>query len=234
MSNIKINNIEGLINSKYTLSGVNNISKSKKKSKKSNKKKSNKKKSKKDNNKCYNNRLSLYEGKKAPILTLEIRQKNLKVKGDNKYSWGKLKTKDIYKNKKIIIFALPGAYTPTCSNTHLPGYEKNYNKIKKLGIDEIYCLSVNDAFVMFNWCKKLKIKNVKPLPDGNGKFTKKMGALVNKSNLGFGQRSWRYSMVINNGKIEKIFTEKGMSNNCPSDPFEITDADTMIKYLKSN
>ena len=226
MSNIKINNVEGLINSKYTLRGINNISKSKKKS--------NKSKSKSKSKRCSTNRLSLYEGKKAPILTLEIRQIDLKVKGDNKYSWTKLKTKNIYKNKRIIIFALPGAYTPTCSNTHLPGYEKNYTKIKKLGIDEIYCLSVNDAFVMFNWCKKLKIKNVKALPDGNGKFTKKMGALVNKSNLGFGQRSWRYSMVVTNGKIEKIFTEKGMSNNCPSDPFEISDAITMIKYLKTN
>jgi peroxiredoxin len=173
----------------------------------------------------------MLEGKMAPKVILEVRKRDNRVRGNNKFSWDMLDTNNIYKNKRIIIFALPGAFTPTCSNTHLPGYERNYNKIRKLGIDEIYCLSVNDAFVMFNWCKSLKVKNVKPLPDGNAKFTKKMGALVNKSNLGFGKRSWRYSMVINNGKIEKLFVEGGRINNCPIDPFEVSDADTMIKYL---
>ena len=177
------------------------------------------------------NVLEMLEGKMAPKVILEVRKRDNRVKGNNKFSWDMLDTTNIYKNKRIIIFALPGAFTPTCSNTHLPGYERNYNKIRKLGIDEIYCLSVNDAFVMFNWCKSLKVKNVKPLPDGNAKFTKKMGALVNKSNLGFGKRSWRYSMVINNSKIEKLFVEGGRINNCPIDPFEVSDADTMIKYL---
>ena len=116
----------------------------------------------------------------------------------------------------------------------MPGFEKKYSQIRELGIDEIYCLSVNDAFVMFNWCKKLKVKMVKVLPDGNANFTKKMGLLVKKNNLGFGRRSWRYSMVINNGIIEKIFVEKGLSNNCKSDPFEVSDADTMIQYLKKS
>ena len=97
----------------------------------------------------------------------------------------------------------------------------------------MYVLSVNDAFVMFNWCKKLDIKKVKFLPDGNGDFTRKMGAMVKKNNLGFGERSWRYSMVVNDGKIEKLFTEDGKMHNCPSDPFEVSDAKTMLKYLKS-
>ena len=129
--------------------------------------------------------------------------------------------------------ALPGAFTPTCSSTHLPGYEEHYDEIIKQNIDEIYVLSVNDAFVMYNWCKKLKIKKVKFLPDGNGDFTKKIGALVKKDNLGFGERSWRYSMVINKGKIEKIFSENGIMNNCPLDPFKVSDAKTMLRYLKS-
>ena len=230
MTSIKYNNIENLINSKYTVGSIKNKKKTIKRNKTKKKKKNKKKTS--NNNKCINSNLTKFQGKKAPKVVLEIRVRDNKLKEDNKYSWDKLDMKDVYKNKRIIIFALPGAYTPTCSNTHLPGYEKNYNKIIKLGINEIYCLSVNDAFVMFNWCKKLKIKKVKPLPDGNGKFTKKMGALVNKSNLGFGKRSWRYSMIIDNGIIEKIFTEKGMSNNCPSDPFEISDSETIIKYLE--
>ena len=107
-------------------------------------------------------------------------------------------------------------------------------EIRRLGIDEIYCLSVNDAFVMFNWCKKLKVKKVQILPDGNAAFTKKMGLLVEKNNLGFGRRSWRYAMIVNKGIIEKIFIEKGLMNNCSSDPFEVSDAETMIKYLKKN
>jgi len=222
--NLNLNNIEQFVNNKYRGNNSNNNTKGVKKTKKNNKK---------SNNKCRKV-LEKLEGKMAPKVILEVRKRDNNVKGDNKFSWSKLDTNEMYKNKRIIIFALPGAFTPTCSNTHLPGYEKNYNKIKKLGIDEIYCLSVNDAFVMFNWCKKLKVKNVKPLPDGNAKFTKKMGALVNKSNLGFGKRSWRYSMVVTNGKIEKLFVEGGRVHNCPIDPFEVSDADTMIKYLSSN
>lgn len=226
--NLNLNNVEKIVNNKYLGNNSNNMPKGSNKSKKNNIPVGNNKKS----TKCRNI-LEKLEGKSAPKVILEVRKKDSNVKGNNKFSWSKLDTRNMYKNKRIIIFALPGAFTPTCSNTHLPGYERNYNKIKKLGIDEIYCLSVNDAFVMFNWCKKLKVKNVKPLPDGNAKFTKKMGALVNKSNLGFGKRSWRYSMVINNGKIEKMFVEGGRVNNCQIDPFEVSDANTMIKYLSS-
>ena len=200
-----------------------------------NKKKSLVKKTKKH---CLNNKNSrqiyLKEGESAPRVRLQCRKRDNKVKGPNKFCWNQVFTRDLYQNKRIIIFGLPGAFTPTCSTTHLPGYEKRYHEIRKLGIDEIYCVSVNDAFVMFNWCKKLKVKLVQVLPDGNGNFTKKMGLLVNKSNLGFGRRSWRYSMVINNGVIEKIFVEKGLMNNCATDPFEVSDAITMIKYLKKN
>jgi len=174
------------------------------------------------------------EGEEAPRVRLQCRKRDPKMKGPNKFCWNQVYTRDLYQNKRIIIFGLPGAFTPTCSTTHLPEYEKHYQEIRKLGIDEIYCLSVNDAFVMFNWCKKLKVKMVKVLPDGNAHFTRQMGLLVNKSNLGFGRRSWRYSMVINDGIIEKIFVEKGLMNNCASDPFEVSDAKTMIQYLKKN
>ena len=225
---LNLNNVEKIVNNRYLGNNSNSLANGNNKSKKNNNSKGNNKKS----SKCRTV-LEKLEGKLAPKVVLEVRKRDNKVKGNNKFSWSKLDTREMYKNKRIVIFALPGAFTPTCSNTHLPGYERNYNKIKKLGIDEIYCLSVNDSFVMFNWCKKLKVKNVKPLPDGNAKFTKKMGALVNKSNLGFGRRSWRYSMVVDNGKIEKMFVEGGRIHNCSIDPFEVSDADTMIKYLSS-
>ena len=193
---------------------------------------------KKTKKQCMSNNnkknIHLKEGELAPRVRLQCRKRDNKVKGPNKFCWNQVFTRDLYQNKRIIIFGLPGAFTPTCSTTHLPGYEKHYHDIRKLGIDEIYCLSVNDAFVMFNWCKKLKVKLVQILPDGNANFTKKMGLLVNKSNLGFGKRSWRYSMVINDGVIEKIFVEKGLMNNCADDPFEVSDAKTMIQYLKKS
>lgn len=202
----------------------------------SNTKKNSKIVNKKSNKKCLSNnnikRIYLQEGQSAPKVKLQCRKRDSTVKGPNKFCWNEVNTKELYQDRRIIIFALPGAFTPTCSTTHLPGFEKNYDKIRRLGIDEIYCLSVNDAFVMFNWCKKLKVKKVQVLPDGNGLFTKKMGLLVHKNNLGFGKRSWRYAMIINNGIIEKMFIEKGLENNCVDDPFEISDANTMIKYLK--
>jgi thioredoxin-dependent peroxiredoxin len=124
--------------------------------------------------------------------------------------------------------------TPTCSSTHLPGYEEHYDAFKALGIDEIYCLSVNDAFVMFQWGKAQGVKNVKLIPDGSGEFTKGMGMLVKKNNLGFGDRSWRYSMFVDNGEIKKLFSEPGFMDDCPIDPFEVSDANTMLAYLKEN
>lgn len=173
------------------------------------------------------------EGKRVPNMTFRTRERDEKINGPNKFKWKNLTTKDVFKGKRVVVLALPGAYTPTCSSTHLPGYEAHYDKIRKEGIDEVYVLSVNDAFVMYNWCKKLKVKKVKFLPDGNGEFTRKMGAMVKKNNLGFGDRSWRYSMVVNDGKIEKLFTEHGKRHNCPTDPFKVSDAKTMLKYLKA-
>lgn len=172
-------------------------------------------------------------GKNAPRVKIRTRVRDGRLKGDNPFKWKTVNTDKLFKNKKVVLFSLPGAYTPTCSTKHLPDYEKKYNQLKKLGIDDVYCIAVNDAFVMNNWAKKLKVKKVKMLPDGNGDFTLKMGAMVNKDNLGFGPRSWRYSMVLDDGKITKIFEEPGKKHNCPNDPFKISDVDTMIQYLKN-
>ena len=149
--------------------------------------------------------------------------------------WKEVDTTEIFDNKKVVVFALPGAFTPTCSSQQLPGYEEKYDEIKALGVDEVYCVSVNDAFVMNAWFRDEKIEKVKPLGDGSGIFTQGMGMLVNKDHLGFGMRSWRYSMLVDNGEIKKVFAEPGKNNSGDDmDPFEVSDVDTMINYLKEN
>lgn len=169
---------------------------------------------------------------RVPDVVFKTRVRDESVEGPNPYRWQDRTTQDIFGGKKVVVFSLPGAFTPTCSSNHLPRYEALYDEFKALGIDQIICVSVNDAFVMFQWGKNVGAKNVFLLPDGTGEFTRKMGMLVDKSNIGFGLRSWRYSMLVNDGKIEKIFVEPGFSDNCPTDPFEVSDADTMLAYLK--
>jgi len=148
------------------------------------------------------------------------------------FKWGEITTDEIFANKRIALFGLPGAFTPTCSSTHLPGFEANYDEIINGGVDEVYCLSVNDSFAMNAWFSSLDIQNVKALPDGKGEFSRKMGFLVDKSNLGFGMRSWRYSMIVNNGIVEMMWVEEGMDDNVEDDPFQVSDAYTMIEYLQ--
>lgn len=170
---------------------------------------------------------------KVPDVTFKTRVRNDAIEGDNPFEWKDLTTAEIFKGKRVVVFSLPGAFTPTCSTSHLPRYEELHDEFKAQGIDQIICLSVNDAFVMYQWGKSQNAKNVFLLPDGNGEFSRKMGMLVDKSNLGFGYRSWRYSMVVNDGQIEKAFIEEDFSDNCPTDPFASSDADTMLGYLKS-
>jgi len=168
----------------------------------------------------------------VPDVVFKTRVRDESVGGSNPYRWQDLTTQDIFAGKKVVVFSLPGAFTPTCSSNHLPRYEELYDEFKAQGVDQIICISVNDTFVMFQWGQKIGAKNVFLLPDGNGEFTRKMGMLVDKSNLGFGLRSWRYSMLVNDSKIEKIFVEPDFADNCPTDPFEVSDADTMVAYLK--
>ncbi|WP_019672018.1 peroxiredoxin [Psychrobacter lutiphocae] len=169
----------------------------------------------------------------VPNVTFKTRVRDESIGGENPFKWYDLTTDELFANKKVVVFSLPGAFTPTCSTSHLPRYEELYDEFKALGVDEIVCVSVNDAFVMYQWGIKQGRKKVFLLPDGNGEFTRKMGMLVEKSNLGFGLRSWRYSMLVDNKEIKKMFVEPGFEDNCPTDPFEVSDADTMLEYLKS-
>jgi peroxiredoxin len=170
----------------------------------------------------------------VPEVVFKTRVRDESIGGDNPFRWQDVSTDEIFKGKKVVLFALPGAYTPTCSNTHLPGFDQNYQTLIDQGVDEVYCLSVNDAFTMFQWSKHLGVENVKMLPDGNGDFTRMMEMLVKKENLGFGMRSWRYSMLVEDNKITKLFSEPGKVDNCPDDPFGVSDVGTMLEYLKKS
>ncbi len=171
----------------------------------------------------------IYEGQKIPPLTLVQRDG---ITG----TFEEATTQSLFEGKRVILFALPGAFTPTCSSTHLPGYDKKYRNLcaKKNNVDEIYCLSVNDGFVMNAWFGDQGVKNVKPLADGSAEFTVAVGMKVQKDNVGFGSRSWRYSCVIDDGVVEKVFIEDGFGNNAGTDPFEVSDADTMLDYIKES
>ena len=148
-------------------------------------------------------------------------------------SWKDVTTKELFENKKVVLFSLPGAFTPTCSGQQLPAYDEAFEKFKELGVDDVYCISVNDAFVMNAWARDLKIKNVKMIPDGCGTFTRSMGMLVNKPAQGFGMRSWRYSALIDNMEVKHFNEEPGYNNaSADDDPFEVSDADTMMQQIK--
>jgi len=167
----------------------------------------------------------------VPSVVFKTRVRDESIGGDNPFKWRDVSTADIFSNKNVIVFSLPGAFTPTCSSTHLPGFEEKYQQLKDKGVDEVYCISVNDAFTMFQWSKNLEVKNVKMLPDGNGDFTRLMGMLVKKENLGFGERSWRYSMHVVDGEIKSLFSEPGKMDNCPEDPFTVSDVNTMLASM---
>ena len=158
------------------------------------------------------------EGQKIPSVTFRTRQ------GDQ---WVDVTTDELFNNKTVIVFALPGAFTPTCSSTHLPRYNELAPVFVAEGVDNIICLSVNDTFVMNSWAADQHAENITFIPDGNGEFSDGMGMLVGKNDIGFGNRSWRYSMLVKNGQIEKMFIEPDL----PGDPFEVSDADTMLNYI---
>ncbi|MBE9114799.1 glutathione peroxidase [Lusitaniella coriacea LEGE 07157] len=162
--------------------------------------------------------LSNKEGSRIPQATFRTRQND---------DWVDVTTDEIFSGKTVVVFALPGAFTPTCSSTHLPGYNELASTFKENGVDNIVCLSVNDAFVMNEWSKDQEAENITLVPDGNGEFSEGMGMLVDKTDLGFGKRSWRYSMLVKDGKIEKMFIEPEV----PGDPFEVSDAHTMLDYI---
>lgn len=158
------------------------------------------------------------EGKRVPQVTFKTRQDD---------QWKDVTSDDIFKGKTVLVFSLPGAFTPTCSSSHVPRFNQLAESFYASGVDSIVCMSVNDTFVMNEWKKNQNASNIVFIPDGNGEFTAGMDMLVNKDDLGFGKRSWRYSMLVKDGIIEKMFIEPEV----PGDPFEVSDADTMLAYI---
>ncbi len=158
------------------------------------------------------------EGKAVPKVTFKARPDD---------QWRDISTDELFKGRTVVVFSLPGAFTPTCSSTHLPGYNELAPVFKEHGVDEIVCISVNDAFVMNEWKAGQEADNITVIPDGNGDFTEGMGMLVDKRDLGFGKRSWRYSMLVKDGIVDKMFIEPDKEG----DPFEVSDADTMLHYI---
>lgn len=160
-------------------------------------------------------------GKNVPDVSFRVREDD---------QWKEVSSADLFANKTVVLFSLPGAFTPTCSSTHLPRYNELASTFSANGVDSIICVSVNDTFVMNAWKQDQEAENITVIPDGNGEFTDGMGLLVGKEDLGFGKRSWRYSMLVKDGVVEKMFVEP----NKPGDPFEVSDADTMLEYINPN
>ncbi|MEX3315543.1 peroxiredoxin [Sulfitobacter sp. PS-8MA] len=170
-------------------------------------------------------------GIQVPNVTFKTRVRDESIGGDNPFRWEDKTSDDFFKGKRVVLFSLPGAFTPTCSTYQLPGFENNFAAFQEQGIDAIYCLSVNDSFVMNKWKEMQGVENIDVIPDGSGEFTRRMGMLVAKDNLGFGARSWRYAAIINDGKIEAWFEEPGICDNHSEDPYGVSSPENVLEYL---
>lgn len=174
------------------------------------------------------------EGRTIPQVVFKTRVRDSAVGGDNPFRWIDLPSSEVFAGKRVVVFSLPGAFTPTCSNEQCPAFERLYDDLRAAGADEVYCIAVNDAFVMYQWAQKLGVRKVRFLPDGSGHFTRRMGMLVDKDHLGFGYRSWRYAMVVRDGVVEKWFEEPGINDaGEDDDPYGETSPETVLAYLRA-
>lgn len=170
-------------------------------------------------------------GIEVPNVLFKTRVRDESIGGDNPYRWQDVTTEELFAGKKVVLFSLPGAFTPTCSTYQLPRYEELYDEFKQYNVDEVYVLSVNDSFVMNKWLEHLNIKKVKPIPDGSGTFTRLMGMLVDKDSLGFGYRSWRYAAVVEDMTVSAWMEEPGRSDNYDQDPYMVSNPENVLEFL---
>ena len=176
----------------------------------------------------------MIEGFRLPHVTFKTRIRDESIGGDNPYRWEDKTTDDYFAGKRVVLFSLPGAFTPTCSTYQLPGFEEHYDAIRNQDIDEVYCMSVNDAFVMNAWAKAQDIQTVKCIPDGSGNMTRYLGMLIGKNHLGFGLRSWRFMCILNDGVVEQWWQEPGINNDgSDNDPYIETTPENMMTYLQT-
>lgn len=169
----------------------------------------------------------------VPDAVFHTRVRNPALGGDNPFEWKALTSDDVFAAKRVVLFALPGAFTPACSESHLPGYESLHDDFRAAGVDTVACLAVNDAFVLHQWARSRSIEKVVMLPDGNAEFTRKMGMLVDRSAQGMGMRSWRYSMLVEDRAITALFAEPGFRDNPPGVPMTVSGAETMLAHLRA-
>jgi len=179
-------------------------------------------------------RIFIVINRTIPDVTLKTRVRDESLGGANPFRWQDFVVREEFAGRKIVVFSLPGAFTPTCSNEQCPNFDRLYDEFKALGVDEVYCISVNDAFVMYQWGKHLGLKNVKLLPDGSGDFTRRMGMLVRKDHVGFGMRSWRYAMLVEDNTITEWFEEPGINDSgADSDPYGETMPERLLEALRA-
>jgi len=173
------------------------------------------------------------EGRKVPDVVFKTRVRDESIGGDNPFRWHDLRVRDEFAGKRVVVFSLPGAFTPTCSNEQCPAFERLRDAFADVGVDDVYCIAVNDAFVMYQWGLKLGLRKVKLLPDGSGHFTRRMGMLIDKDHLGFGMRSWRYAMVVDDNRITHWFEEPGINDNgADDDPYGETAPEHILAALQ--
>jgi peroxiredoxin len=170
---------------------------------------------------------------RVPDVVFHTRMRNDALGGPNPYEWRDVTSAEVFGGRRVVLFAVPGAFTPACSETHLPGFEAAVDDFAALGVDEVICLSVNDAFVMHQWARAAGVARVRMLPDGNGEFSRGMGMLVARSTHGMGPRSWRYAMLVDDGRILQMFSEPGLRDNPPGVPVAVSDAGTMLAFLRA-
>lgn len=173
--------------------------------------------------------------RQIPDVTLKTRVRDDTLDGPNPFRWQDLSIRQAFTGKKVVVFSLPGAFTPTCSNEQCPAFERLYEDFRQTGIDEVYCIAVNDAFVMYQWGKNLGLEKVKLLPDGSGNFTRRMGMLIDKDHLGFGLRSWRYAMVVDDNQIVSWFEEPGINDvGEDNDPYDQSAPERVLEALQAD
>ncbi|UAK23581.1 peroxiredoxin [Sphingomonas nostoxanthinifaciens] len=174
-------------------------------------------------------------GREVPNVTLKTRVRDESIGGDNPFRWQDVETGPLFASGRSVVFSLPGAFTPTCTTEQCPAYERDYDALLGHGVGQVYCIAVNDAFVMYQWGRKLGVSKLRLLPDGSGDFTRRMGMLINKDHLGFGVRSWRYAMVVDDGRIVAWFEEPGINDDgADDDPYGESAPDKVLAWLAAN
>ncbi|WP_404481924.1 peroxiredoxin [Novosphingobium sp. BL-52-GroH] len=172
--------------------------------------------------------------RQIPDVILKTRVRDDAIGGDNPFRWQDLHVREEFAGRKVVIFSLPGAFTPTCSNEQCPAFELLYDDLREAGVDEVYCLSVNDAFVMYQWGRHLGLSKVRLLPDGSGHFTRRMGMLIDKEHLGFGLRSWRYAMIVDDNRVTGWFEEPGINDlGVDEDPYGVSSPQNVLEALRA-